>query len=80
VVPGSPRHPTDGEPSKIFRYDQLWEFVSAIEEKRLARPSFYDGASAQVVADCALESSATRSLRLFIYIVVFSILLLKVFF
>jgi len=60
VVPGSPRHPTEGEPSKIFRYDQLWEFVSAICEKRLAQPSFYDGASAQIVADCALESSASR--------------------
>jgi hypothetical protein len=34
--------------------------VSAIVEKRQARPSFLEGASAQVVADSVIQSSETR--------------------
>src|SRR5688572_982892 len=37
----SPRDPSKGEPATIFRYDLVWEFVSAIVEGREAVPSFY---------------------------------------
>ena len=43
-------------PATVFRYDLMWEFVSAICEKRDAVPSFYDGLRAQVVADAVLQS------------------------
>ena len=56
----SPRDPTQGEPSTVFRYDLVWEFVSAIVSGRDAVPSFYDGWYAQVVADAVLESHAAR--------------------
>jgi predicted dehydrogenase len=52
----SPRDPAQGEPATVFRYDLVWEFVSAIVSKRQAVPSFYDGLRAQVVADCAIDS------------------------
>ena len=55
---GSPRDPAKGEPATVFRYDLVWEFVSAITEKRQAVPSFLDGLSAQLVADAVLESHA----------------------
>ena len=55
----SPRDPQEGEPATIFRYDLVWEFVSAITEKRQAVPSFYDGLRAQIVADSVLQSSET---------------------
>src|SRR5437773_3915875 len=58
--PGSPRDPFQGEPATVFRYDLLWEFVSAVVEKRQARPSFYDGLNAQIVADAVLESHEKR--------------------
>src|SRR3954451_12164744 len=57
---GSPRDPKQGEPATIFRYDLVWEFVSAICEGRQAVPSFYDGLQAQVVADSVLQSHAER--------------------
>jgi len=57
---GSPRDPTEGEPATVFRYDLVWEFVSAIVEGRPAVPSFHDGLCAQVVADAALQSHAER--------------------
>jgi predicted dehydrogenase len=56
VAPGSPRDPTQGVPSTVFRYDLVWEFVSAIVERRDAVPGFDAGASAQLVADKVLES------------------------
>ena len=52
----SPRHPSDGKPATVFRYDLVWEFVSAILEDRDAVPSFWDGWSAQVIADATLSS------------------------
>jgi predicted dehydrogenase len=58
---GSPRDPSLGEPATVFRYDLVWEFVSAICEGRKAVPSFYDGLRAQVVADGVLESYAKRA-------------------
>lgn len=56
----SPRDPKSGKPSTVFRYDLMWEFVSAIVEGRDCMPGFDDGASAQVVADAVLKSSAER--------------------
>jgi hypothetical protein len=43
-------------PSTVFRYDLVWEFVSAVVERRDAVPGFDAGASAQLVADKVLES------------------------
>jgi predicted dehydrogenase len=57
---GSPREVGVGEPATVFRYDLVYEFVSAIVEGREAVPSFYDGLNAQVVADAVLESHARR--------------------
>lgn len=57
---GSPRDPQVGEPATVFRYDLIWEFVSAIVEQRDAVPSYYDGLRAQVVADAVLQSHAER--------------------
>lgn len=57
---GSPRDPSEGEPATVFRYDLVWEFVSAILEQRDATPSFYDGLQAQRVADAVLQSHSER--------------------
>lgn len=56
----SPRNPQEGKPATVFRYDLVWEFVSAICERREAVPSFYDGLKAQVVADSVLQSHEGR--------------------
>jgi predicted dehydrogenase len=58
---GSPRDPADGEPATVFRYDLVWEFVSAIVEGRAAVPSFEEGRRAQVVADAVLVSGQERN-------------------
>jgi predicted dehydrogenase len=58
---GSPRDPSQGAPATVFRYDLVWEFVSAIVEGRPAVPSFRDGWQAQVVADAVLQSSRERT-------------------
>lgn len=58
---GSPRDTERGEPATVFRYDLVWEFVSAIVEKRQAIPSFRDGLNAQIVADAVLESCEKRA-------------------
>ena len=58
---GSPRDPRQGEPATVFRYDLVWEFISAIVERRPAVPSFLDGLNAQIVADAVLDSYATRT-------------------
>lgn len=57
---GSPRDPAAGEPATVFRYDLIWEFVSAITEGRAAEPGFHEGLRAQTVADAVLQSSAQR--------------------
>jgi predicted dehydrogenase len=56
----SPRVLGDGDPATVFRYDVVWEFISAITEQRDAIPSFYDGLCAQVVADNVLASHEER--------------------
>ena len=48
-------------PATVFRYDLMWEFISAIVEDRPAVPSFYDGWNAQIVADAVLESHGKRT-------------------
>lgn len=53
---GSPRNPEEGVPSTVFRYDLVYELVSAIVEGRDASPGFDDGARAQAVADAVLTS------------------------
>jgi predicted dehydrogenase len=58
--PGSPRDPSQGAPATVFRYDLVWELVSAVVEGRPAVPSFLDGLNAQVVADAVLDSHARR--------------------
>ncbi len=60
VAPGSPRDPSQGSPSTVFRYDLVWELTSAIIEERDAVPGFHDGASAQAIADAVLESFEQR--------------------
>lgn len=57
----SPRSLDEGEPATVFRYDLVWEFISAIVERRDAQPSFYDGLRAQIVADAVLESHVKRT-------------------
>jgi predicted dehydrogenase len=57
---GSPRDPLAGKPATVFRYDLMWEFVSAICDGRPAVPCFYDGLCAQIVADAVLRSYAER--------------------
>ena len=58
---GSPRDPGDGDPATVFRYDLVWEFVSAILAGRGAVPDFYDGLCAQLVADAVLQSYQQRA-------------------
>jgi predicted dehydrogenase len=58
---GSPRDPSQGAPATVFRYDLMWEFISAIVEGRPAVPSFHDGLNAQLVADAVLESHRRRT-------------------
>ena len=57
---GSPRDPAVGEPATVFRYDLMWEFVSAMVEQREAVPSFLDGLNSQTVADAVLRSHEER--------------------
>ncbi|HEV2972262.1 MAG TPA: Gfo/Idh/MocA family oxidoreductase [Pirellulales bacterium] len=58
---GSPRDPAVGEPATVFRYDLMWEFISAIVERRPAVPSFVDGLNAQIVADAVIQSFESRA-------------------
>ena len=57
----APATRSQGKPATVFRYDLVWEFVSAIVEGRPAVPSFYDGLNAQIIADAVLESHAKRA-------------------
>jgi len=58
---GSPRDPSEGEPTTTFRYDQAWEFVRAIREQRPCCPSFYEGWRAQTVADAIVTAARART-------------------
>jgi predicted dehydrogenase len=61
VFPGSPRDPHVGDPLVTFRYDQSFEFIEAILNKRPCRPSFADGLRVQVVMQAILDSAARGS-------------------
>ncbi len=61
VIPGSPRDPSEGVPSTVFRYDLVYELTSAIVENRDAVPGFDHGALAQAVADAVLQSNEQRT-------------------
>ena len=52
--------PNEGDPLIRFRYDQAWEFISAIREGRECTPYFYHGIRAQAVADAILEAAESR--------------------
>jgi predicted dehydrogenase len=52
----SPRDTARPDPAIVFRYDIMWEFISAIQEGRQAMPTFLDGLRAQCVADAVLAS------------------------
>ena len=45
----SPRDPTKGKPSAVFRHDVIYELTTAIVEDRAAVPSFKEGAMTQMV-------------------------------
>ena len=59
-LPGSPRDSQEGNPLRNFRWDQAWEFISAIRQGRECIPSFYHGMRAQAVADAILTAARTR--------------------
>jgi predicted dehydrogenase len=60
-VPGSPRDVRTGDPVMTFRWDQNYEFIDAIVNKRPASPSFADGVQAQAVMEAALKSDETSA-------------------
>jgi predicted dehydrogenase len=59
--PGSPRDVRSGDPVMTFRWDQNYEFIDAIVNKRAASPSFADGVRAQAVMEAALKSDETSA-------------------
>lgn len=60
VYPGSPRDPSAGEATTVFRYDQDFAFIQAILNKKSDIPTFYDGMRAQAVIDAVLQSAQER--------------------
>jgi predicted dehydrogenase len=60
VYPGSPRDPTAGEPTTVFRYDQDFAFIQAIVHGQEDIPTFYDGMRTQAVIDAVLQSAQER--------------------
>jgi predicted dehydrogenase len=60
VWPGSPRQLRQGDPLVTFRYDQDFEFIDAIRNRRPCVPSLLEGARAQAVMDAMVQSSAQR--------------------
>jgi predicted dehydrogenase len=60
VYPGSPRDPTAGEPTTVFRYDQDFAFIRAIINGQEDIPTFYDGMRTQAVIDTVIQSAQER--------------------
>jgi predicted dehydrogenase len=58
--PGAPRDPLAGDPLVGFRYDQAFEFVTAIREDRDCRPSFADGVRVQALLEAIATSARER--------------------
>jgi predicted dehydrogenase len=59
--PGSSRDPSQGDPGIVFRWDQDFEFIDAIQNQRECDPSFLQGARAQTVMDLALKAAAEKT-------------------
>ncbi len=57
---GAPPGFDRGDPLDTFRYQQSWEFITAIAEGRSCTPSFYEGMRCQAVIDAVLQSAAKR--------------------
>jgi predicted dehydrogenase len=55
--PGSPRDPAAGDPLISFRYDQMFEFIDAIQNQRPCVPSLLEGARVQAALDTAVASA-----------------------
>jgi predicted dehydrogenase len=63
-VPGSPRDAAK-DPWQAFRYDQDFEFIEAIHDKRPCEPSFVDGLRVQeVMAAIELSSREHRAVAI----------------
>lgn len=60
VWPGCGRDPSVGDPRVTFRYDQAFEFISAIVEDRPCRPSFAEGVAMQAVMEAIQTAAAER--------------------
>lgn len=60
TAPGSTRDPLAGDPLMAFRYDQAFEFVSAIRAGRECRLSFADGVRVQAVIEAMVRSDRER--------------------
>jgi predicted dehydrogenase len=60
VYPGSPRDPSTGEATTVFRYDQDFAFIQAIMHGQSDIPTFYDGMRTQAVIDAVLQSAQER--------------------
>lgn len=60
VWSGSPRKPHEGDPLVTFRYDQDFEFIDAIQNRRPCVPSLLEGARVQAVMDAMVQSSTRR--------------------
>lgn len=61
AIAGSTRNPHEGDPLQVFRFDQAWEFIQAIVDRRPASPDFADGSRAQQVIDAILQSAERRT-------------------
>jgi predicted dehydrogenase len=59
-VPGSPRDVRSGDPVIAFRWDQDFEFIDAIANKRPATPSLADGVKCQAVMQAAIDSDEKK--------------------
>ncbi len=60
VYPGSPRDPSAGEPTTVFRYDEDFAFIYNILHSKTDIPTFYDGMRTQAVIDAVMQSAQER--------------------
>ena len=54
--PESRRNPREGDPERVWRWDQDAEFIAAIRSRRPAVPSFADGAQCQAVMEAVQQA------------------------
>lgn len=60
TYPGSPRDPSQGNPTITFRYDQDFAFIQTILSGSGTIPTFYDGMRCQAVIDAVIQSAQER--------------------